>query len=154
MAYADQTALEARLPKRGSDASAFLPLTTTQVDDILDGISDDLDGRLAQLGIGVPVLLADHPTLYAYLSRLCVWGSAAEVTRARFHDGSGPSAEAAWAFFEDRYQKGLANLADIALGVVGRPSALRPASYTQQHPDEDNDLGANAEPVLTTTMEW
>lgn len=154
MAYTTRTDLEAYLPRRGGEP-AFAPLTTAQADVHIDGIAAQLDAVLAELGLSVPVTLAGAPTLYNLLAELNAWGAAAGIQRARFQDQGGANMESAWSFFEERYKAGLATLSDTARGIVGAPSGIRPASYTTRNPDEDEHLGANAEPTLSpAALKW
>lgn len=150
MAYATRAQLEARIPVVGGE-TAFSPLSTTQVDEVLDGVAAEIDGVLASLGLTTPVTAP--AALLSLVTSLNVWGAAAEVRRARFQDKGGPNAETAWRFFEDRYRKGLDELSDRAVAIAS--GYVLPSSYTVANPDEDNDLGDNAEPwPFPSALEW
>jgi hypothetical protein len=149
VAYATSTDVEARMPQQAG-ASVFAPLSTADVTYIVDGVAAVLDARLAAVGIGVPV--TTPASLLAYLVAMNVWGAVAEIQRARYPHVSGANAESAWKFYEDRFQKGLALLDRMAADITS--DAEVPSSYTTLFPDRDADLGANAEPFLSTDMEW
>ena len=159
MAYTTVTDLEARIPGRAGQ-TAFAPLTNAQVQDIVDGVADAIDARLAGCGFTVPV--SSPASLVRYLGRVNVWGAAAEVLKAVYPGQSGQQSEAAWKFFEDRYTAqmesksagGTPPICETAAGHLGTSSAVAPSSYTTAYPDEDGDLGANAEPAITTGTEW
>lgn len=131
-------------------ADVFAPLSAADVNYIIDGVAANLDARLAGAGLGVPV--TSPASLVAYLLTLNVWGSVAEIQRARYPHVGGANAESAWKFYEDRYQKGLAVLDKLASQIAS--DAEEPSSYTTLNPDTDNDLGTNAEGYLTMDMEW
>lgn len=149
MAYATRFDVEARMPQQ-SGVDVFAPLSTADVANIIDGVAATLDARMAAVGLAVPV--SGPASLTAYLLVLNVWGVAAEIQRTRFAHLSGANAESAWKFFEDRYKEGLKILDRMAANVSSDAEA--PSSYTTLNPDDDNDLGANAESYLTMDMEW
>ena len=84
MAYCSRTDLEGRLPRVGGEV-AFAPLTTSQVDAIIEGIDAEIDVVLAGLGHAVPVTAPE--TAVRYLKHLSVSGAAAAVQRARLREG-------------------------------------------------------------------
>jgi hypothetical protein len=131
-------------------ADVFAPLSTADVSAIIDGVSATLDAHLASVGLGVPV--TSPSSLTGYLLVLNVYGAAAEIQRTRYAHLSGANAESAWKFFEDRYKTGLSVLDKMASTLAS--DAEEPSSYTTLYPDEDSDLGANAEPSLSVSMEW
>jgi len=151
MAYATLSDVEARVPSRGG-ATWYAPLTVAQAQAMVDGVSAEIDSVMAGVGYTTPV--SSPAGLVTWLQTLNVWGTAAEIQRARFQDSGGTNSEAAWRFFEDRYQAGIKALPTRVEGFAGTSAAELPSSYTLANPLVDNDLGANAEPKMTTDMEW
>lgn len=153
MQYATEADCAARIDQYGGLSTTTTP-NLAQAAGIIAGQSARINAILAGRGLGVPVT---SPQVFVEsLKETCINCAASVILRARFPDQDGPSSEKGWKFFEDRCQEGLAGLKDgseIPADVVaGR--AVGPSTYFTRNPDEDETLGANAEPVLSMRMDW
>lgn len=151
MTYDTGAGVEARMAQHGGLSSSTKP-TKAQADAIRQGVSAEIDAAMANNGLSVPV--SSPPALVSYLAAVEVWGTVAEVLKARFPDSGGPGSEAAWDFFESRYKLAMDRLwSGDALAKLDS-AANTPSSYGIEHPTTDSDLGTNAEPTFSTGMKW
>lgn len=123
-----------------------------QLQDIIDGVSFDIDTKLLGCGLTAPV--TSPPAFVSYLKALATWGATAEYLKARFVDQGGPNSESSWSFYEKRYNDGMMGLCQRAEGIIGVGSGITGASYWTRNPTEDEYLGANAEPRIAQNQKW
>lgn len=149
MAYAsaaDVANLHAKFP-----TSATSKPTTTQAGFIIVDISNEIDVALAAQGVSVPVTAPQY--FVDWLGILNAYGAAAAILKSMFPDATGAAESPAYAFWEKRYQEGLASLRDgsgIPPEIVGSGSNyVRPTTYLTENPDEEYDLGEIGEPFFT-----
>ena len=155
MAYSTVTDVAALLPpvQQATGATWFAPLTLAQVEAIGTGIAAEIDARLAGCGYTTPV--TSPAGALAYLLAVETWGWAAAIQRSRFRDQHAANTESAWKFWQEKYTLALTGLCDWAEGAIGSVAAVHlPTSYWTVNPDTDPDLGANAEPTITTKTVW
>lgn len=113
----------------------------TQVNSIIDSISDEIDSVLAGIGFTVPVSTPDYFT--RRLALLNAYGVAAAVLKSAFPEARGPGENPAYAFWETRYRDGIKALRseqDIPSTSAATGSGT-PSSYFLRNPDEEEVLG-------------
>lgn len=122
--------------------------TTPQATTILTDISNEIDTRLSGRGILVPVTT---PTSFVRaLALLNAYGSAAAVLKSMFPGAVGPGETPAYAFWEKRYQDGLANIVElIPVDAVVNAAWIEPSTYLTRNPNVEESLGDIAEPLFS-----
>lgn len=126
--------------------------TLTQATAITNDTSDEIDARLAAVGVVTPV--TTPASFLRALALLNAYGAAAAILKSMFPDAVGPGDTPAYAFWEKRYQDGLDAISAGADGGVIPPAvpdsleAVRPSTYFTRNPDEEEFLGDIAEPMF------
>jgi hypothetical protein len=124
--------------------------TTAQATAITDDTAAEIDARLASVGVTVPVT-APASFLRA-LALLNGYGAAAAILKSMLPGATGPDETPAYAFWEKRYQDGLAALISgdgtIPPDVIGSSSSVLPSTYLTENPDTELRIGRNAEPMF------
>lgn len=147
MAYAtmvDVQDLIAQFPITASSAP-----TTTQATLIMTDTSAEIDARLSAAGVTVPVTA---PASYLRaLALLNSYGAAAAILKSMFPAAVGPGETPAYAFWEKRYQDGLAALSggtSVPPDVTDNLNFVLPSTYLTVNPDAEYELGDIAEPLF------
>ena len=143
-----------RLGRNGNLTTTTTP-TLAEAADLLADVEALVEGELAGAGVTIP--LTSPAAALAYVRRMVEYAFAAEVLKTRFPDTAGPGAESAWSFYEHRFHGMLDKMPAIINALTGDvpvSSVLLPTSYGVENPDEDNDLGTNAEPGLSHDVSW
>lgn len=151
MPYCDTDDIVTRAARHPAPTSTSA-LTSIRLQDIIDGVAFDIDTKLLGCGFTAPV--TSPAAMVAYLRALNTWGAVAEYLKARFVDQGGPNSESSWSFYEKRYTAGMDGLCARAEGILGAGTAITGASYWTRNPDDDEDLGANAEPRIAYAERW
>lgn len=134
--------------------SATTKPTTTQAEAIIEDISYEVDTHLAAAGVTVPVTAPDY--FLAWLGRVTGYGSVAAILKSMFPAASGAGETPAYAFWEARYRAALKGIDDGTLLPAGVTSTDRigPSTYLTRFPEEEYDLGVNAEPFFKRRQVW
>ena len=124
--------------------------SSAQLSTINTQMSNEIDVALSASGVAVPV--TSPAAFLGWLVLLNAYGAAAAVLQSMFPDGSGPAnARESVAFWEKRYQTGLAGIKDGSLippDALTNAGALAPSTYFTRNPDDEEDIGALADPFF------
>lgn len=119
--------------------------TTPDIADVgrmIDGVSSEIDSRLSQQGIAVPVT---GPLWFMDMLRsIAADGATALALRSMYPDTRGPGETPAFAYFEKRYQDALKGFADgstIPPGLATGGANILSSNYFTRNPDEEEELG-------------
>lgn len=139
------------------DLIAQFPLSTTstpttaQATTIMNDTANEIDMRLSRAGVTTPV--TTPAAFLRALALLNAYGTAAAVLKSMFPAATGPGETPAYAFWEKRYQDGLAAISDGSflpddVVVVGSSGLVEPSTYLTRNPDSEEDTGVIAEPMF------
>lgn len=155
MTYVTQATVLGLIPQVVVDATS--KPTTAQATTMQQGIYDVLNTHLAAAGVPIPVTSdgSDEGAAFlAFVGRLECYGTAADILKAKFPGHTGPDQEAAWKFWQDKWDAGIAGLMDGSLipPVVGATGGTAvPASYPTRNPDTEVDDGVIGTPRFRMT---
>ena len=147
MAYAVLADIQALIAKF-TVGTATTP-TTTQAGAIISDVQDEIDTMLAANGVAVPVTAPAH--FVSALGLVNQYGAAAAILKSMFLDAVGAGETPAYAFWEERYRRGLASIKDgsmIPPDVLFNEASVAPSTYFTRNPDTEEDLGTIAEPFF------
>ena len=149
MAYAALSDVQGLLAKFTIGASS--KPTDTQAGVIITDVSAEIDSVIAGRGYAVPV--AAPAWFLNALKLLNAYGAAAAVLRSMFPDRTGgeDGSSALESFYAAQYNRGLRRLAtgeSIPPGLAAGSAQVTPSTYFTRNPDEEEDLGAIAEPFF------
>lgn len=82
-------------------ATATTPVTLTQLESMIEGVSFQMDFVLRGVDVDLDSLEDDFQS---YLAQVNAWGAAAEYLKASFPEASGLGESPAYAFWEKKYQ--------------------------------------------------
>jgi hypothetical protein len=135
-----------------NDFGSNNPMTEAEATAIISDVGDEIDTCLSAQGLTVPVSSPTH--FVNALGLLNAYGACARILKSILPDVTGPGETPAYAYWESLYTKGKKAIEDgsgIPAGAVtpGGSVAGAAASHLTDHPDENPDLGANANPEIT-----
>jgi len=120
-----------------------------QLGTILTDISNEIDVTLDGAGIAAPVATPQY--FVDWLGRLNAYGTAAAVLKSMFPAAADPGEQPAYAFWEERYQKGLQGIRDRTMTpstVVTNANTIQPSTYLTRNSESEENLGDIAEPLF------
>lgn len=123
--------------------------SVSQATTILNDTSDEINARLAARGLTTPV--TSPASFLRALALLNAYGAAAAVLKSMFPAAVGPNETPAYAFWEKRYQDGLAAIGDgsmIPPDAASNANVIDPSTYFTRNPDTEEPIGAIAEPMF------
>jgi len=131
--------------------SATSKPTSTQATTIIGQISAEIDSVISAAGYFVPV--ASPAWFLDYLKLLNAYGAAAAVLQSMFPDraGAADTSAALYSYYGDQYKAGINRLRTgegIPPGLATNSASVAPSTYFTRNPDEEEDLGAIAEPFF------
>ena len=133
-------------------ATATTAVTLTDLGNIIDGISSQIDAILKAAGVGtVPVTSAMDSTFATYLVAVNIWGAAGEYLKGLFPEATGPGESPAFAFWQKKYIDALdawRKGSDLPATLLGGDSDQSPSSYFTRNSAEEELLGDLAERPL------
>lgn len=155
MTYVTQATVLGLIPKVTIDTGSTP--TAAQATVIQQGIYDTLNTILASAGVPIPVTSdgsAASAAFLAFIGRMECYGTAADILKACFPGHTGPDQEAAWKFWQDKWDAGIKGIMDGSLipPVVGATGGTAvPASYPTRNPDTEVDDGVIGTPRFRMT---
>tara|TARA_Y100000310_G_scaffold94659_1_gene92412 strand:- start:466 stop:939 length:474 start_codon:yes stop_codon:yes gene_type:complete len=135
------------------EATATTAVTLTDLGNIIDGISAQIDSVLKGAGVGtVPVTSSADSTFATFLIAVNIWGAAGEYLKGLFPEATGPGESPAFAFWQKKYTdtlKAWREGKDLPSGLTGGSNDQAPSTYFTRNPDEEELLGDLAEASMT-----
>jgi len=116
---------------------------STQAQEIIDAISDEIDAVIGGIGVSTPVTAP--ASFVNRLAMLNAYGAAAAILHAKVPEAAGLGDTSIYAFHERRYQKGLEALRNDQDLPSELRTVMNPKTYLRRNPDEEEVLGDNEE---------
>lgn len=146
MPYTTRASVEGLIAQVAINSSA--KPTPTQVDDIIAGVSSEIDTYLSTRVHILPVVAPDY--FVAWLKTLNNYGAAAQILKSAFPSTVGAGEIPAWGFWKSLYDSGIKAIlsGDVipASVEVGATDRIQPATYFTRNPNAEESLGDIAEP--------
>tara|TARA_Y100000310_G_scaffold333905_2_gene412438 strand:+ start:12429 stop:12902 length:474 start_codon:yes stop_codon:yes gene_type:complete len=131
------------------EATATTAVTLTDLGNLIDGISAQIDTVLKGAGVSVvPVTSSVDSTFATFLIAVNIWGAAAEYLKGLFPEATGPGESPAFAFWQKKYADTLAAWRkgeDLPSGLTGGANDQAPSGYFTRNPEEEEVLDDLAE---------
>lgn len=158
MPYADLDDVRGLLAKSLSNGTDFGDAgapTEVQAEAIIASVSAEIDVVLAARGITVPV--TEPAYFLSSLLPVNAHGAAARILRSWFPDAVGPGEQPAYAYWQALYDGAIEAMKDGSMIPPGAPTSgqrVVAATHLTEYPDEDPDLGEQANPAFTRGKVW